>query len=237
MFSQDIRQARKPNIALGFDGVTSLVNFGNPAAITLLPAAAWTIEVKIRQTVVPDSDTIFAKAATSTVTARQAHLFTWTGGRLWYSVGGSANLDSGIVVNDGKIHHIAFQNYMDTVWKHRAYVDGVVGVIGTSGVATQPTCPITIGARTDVIGNGIFVSYFGGLIDDLRIWDSALALATINANVNKEFIGNEAGLIAYWKMDEQQGNIIVDKTVNAITGTFTNVDRIYLQGPRGINIA
>jgi len=60
----------------------------------------------------------------------------------------------------------------------------------------------------DAAGPGAFVGaidsgaqYFDGLIDDLRIWNTARTEAEIENNRSAELVGNETGLTAYWKFN------------------------------------
>ena len=45
-------------------------------------------------------------------------------------------------------------------------------------------------------------AYFPGLIDEVRIWNCIRTEAEISANYKKELVGNEAGLVGYWKFND-----------------------------------
>ncbi|HOS41940.1 MAG TPA: hypothetical protein PLG31_19595, partial [Spirochaetota bacterium] len=49
-----------------------------------------------------------------------------------------------------------------------------------------------------------------GRIDDVRIWSDARSDVEIAANYNAELVGNEAGLVAYWKFNEGSGITAAD---------------------------
>ena len=55
-----------------------------------------------------------------------------------------------------------------------------------------------IGAResTSTYGN-----FFDGLVDEVRVWNDIRSAAEILANYNKELTGSEAGLVGYWKLN------------------------------------
>ncbi len=57
--------------------------------------------------------------------------------------------------------------------------------------------------------------FYSGLMDDVRIWNVARTASEIAANMNVELTGGEAGLVAYWKLDEGSGDTAFDATSNA----------------------
>ena len=78
--------------------------------------------------------------------------------------------------------------------------------------------------------------YFDGIVDEVRIWNVARTQTQIQDNVNKTLVGNEANLVAYYRMDylTAGGNNTVapnnfttlyDITANGNDGTLTNFAR------------
>jgi len=61
-------------------------------------------------------------------------------------------------------------------------------------------------------------------MDDVRIWNAARTETEIRENMCKTLIGNETGLVAYYRMDQKDGTILYDQTANAINGTLSNMD-------------
>ena len=59
---------------------------------------------------------------------------------------------------------------------------------------------------------------FGGFVDEVRIWNVARSQSEIRANKNISLLGNEAGLVGYWKFDEGAGQIVSDSTDNYNVG-------------------
>lgn len=55
---------------------------------------------------------------------------------------------------------------------------------------------------------------FDGTIDEFRIWDRVLDSLSIRSHMWKSLEGSEAGLIAYWPMNEGGGSIIHDASGN-----------------------
>jgi photosystem II stability/assembly factor-like uncharacterized protein len=124
------------------------------------------------------------------------------------------NLDYEINFNDGKWHHIV--GMLDTDNNiARLYYDGVLVVektvyreIGTS------IAPTFIGCRW--WGNGQF---FNGEIDEVQIWNKALSLREIRANMYSHLTGTEEGLIGYWPFNEGTAYTVNDQTKNDNNGT------------------
>jgi hypothetical protein len=61
--------------------------------------------------------------------------------------------------------------------------------------------------------------YFGGDMDEVRIWNGARTAAAILADKDAELTGTEANLRAYWKFNEGSGATANDSTVNGNHGT------------------
>ncbi len=77
------------------------------------------------------------------------------------------------------------------------YVNGspLGSIQGGTGTINNSTAPFRIGAH----GNG--EAYMDGHIDDVRVWNVARTHEEIVANMNRELVGNEPGLVGYWKMN------------------------------------
>jgi Concanavalin A-like lectin/glucanases superfamily len=64
--------------------------------------------------------------------------------------------------------------------------------------------------------------YFGGSIDDVRIWNVVRTQEQIAQNMNKELTGNETGLVADWKFDQAptSNNVVYDSSPNHNDGVL-----------------
>ncbi|NET04249.1 MAG: LamG domain-containing protein [Symploca sp. SIO2B6] len=62
--------------------------------------------------------------------------------------------------------------------------------------------------------------YFDGSFDEVRIWNRRLSEEEIQANFNHRLVGNELGLLIYYRFDEGIGINLYDQTDNAIDATI-----------------
>lgn len=106
------------------------------------------------------------------------------------------------------------------------YIDGIY-----TGEQQYKTIQQT--ARLFRIGNYNYnTSYqWKGKIVEFRIWNFARSQQEIQQDYNTRLIGNETGLIGYWRMDEGEGTTITDLTSYSNNGTisgqfwFDNLDK------------
>ncbi|MFF0216054.1 LamG domain-containing protein [Streptomyces vinaceus] len=95
----------------------------------------------------------------------------------------------------------------------KLYVNG-----SPAGSGALPFTPAT-GADT-VIGKDGAGDHFEGDLDELRIWNRVRSQAELTENLNHRLIGNEPGLVAYYRFDEGAGSTAYDQTDNALHGTL-----------------
>ncbi|MDH5436179.1 MAG: serine hydrolase, partial [Gammaproteobacteria bacterium] len=86
------------------------------------------------------------------------------------------------------------------------YVNGVEQGVSTGvPVPNARISPLRIGIRTTDVQRD-----FDGGIDEVRIWNRALSMVEIQANMNVELAGTEIGLIAYYPFNNAMGQIAQD---------------------------
>lgn len=131
-----------------------------------------------------------------------------------YSSNGTAvtvcSTDDAILTNTGVWYHIAVT--ADVSEKDvKFYVNGsLVDCTLTSNSATSifnSAMPFLVGAQGE---SGAYGGYFDGLIDEVRVWNDVRTPTEIADNYQKELVGNEAGLVGYWKFN----NDATDTTSN-----------------------
>jgi hypothetical protein len=63
-----------------------------------------------------------------------------------------------------------------------------------------------------------------GQLDEVSIWNQALSAERINEIMNNLLLGTEDGLVAYYRFDENTGNVVNDLTGNGFNGTNTSLN-------------
>ncbi|MEI6695405.1 MAG: LamG-like jellyroll fold domain-containing protein [Bacteroidota bacterium] len=104
---------------------------------------------------------------------------------------------------------IPINTIIANVWQHYAFVyDGshtyfylngtLVSSVAASGALTLTTTPFAIGKST----LGAFNFYYNGRIDEVTLWNKALTQAEIQNIKQNELLGNETGLLLYYKFNQ-----------------------------------
>ncbi len=120
-------------------------------------------------------------------------------------------------------------SYTNSDWHHWActydassksriiYCDGVVVASGTAAANYLGKGPVSIAVAAPL------GAWFGGSLDDLRIWSGVRSAAQIAASLNSQLTGVEPGLLASWEFDEGSGSATAaDSTGNSNTGVLVN---------------
>jgi hypothetical protein len=104
----------------------------------------------------------------------------------------------------------------------RTYVNGALRITTKSGNATKL---ITTASLFYLGCNPPYYGCFNGLVDELRVWNVLRTDTEIMSAYNKALVGNEPGLVGYWKFDEAPGSLTAADSVTtpghtAHTGTL-----------------
>jgi len=127
----------------------------------------------------------------------------------------NTTIKSGVVA-DGFWHHVAAVRTKAT-GSLKLYIDGVLVASGTGGTQSlNASSGMAIGC---LYGKK---SFFDGTIDEVRIWNVPRSPTDIQAYYWKSLTGNEAGLVAYYRLDEGSGTTAHDSTANGNNGTLVN---------------
>ncbi len=109
----------------------------------------------------------------------------------------------------------------------KLFIDGIeVGNISFKGQKRlyRSRLPLRIGSTHEEERPN--QSSFVGQIDDVRIWNIARTGDEISSDMNKQLNGDEPGLVAYWKFDEETEGRIFDSTPNKNDGILIRNARI-----------
>ncbi|WMW77971.1 LamG-like jellyroll fold domain-containing protein [Flavobacterium sp. 20NA77.7] len=119
-------------------------------------------------------------------------------------------------------------------WTHVALVkDGTTMRLFVDGIQIQS---ITCAANLDLPDNAYWLGksdqQFSGALDEVRFWSTTRTQAQIQATMNAELAGTEAGLLAYFDFNEGIAGgtntsitSIINKANNTLNGTLTNFTR------------
>lgn len=105
------------------------------------------------------------------------------------------------------------------------YINGIIKhQCSASGQIKSLEDDLRIGARI----SDIYPEYFKDSMDEIRIWNVAIAQSEIRDNMVKKMNGNEKGLIGYWNFNEiVNGTTILDiSNYNHDGVIFGNVELI-----------
>lgn len=109
--------------------------------------------------------------------------------------GGISTVDT---VADGNWHHVAATYDNSAATKYNLYIDGVNAASGniTQAMNTPAASNFFIGMKVNIS------KYFIGDIDEVRVWNYARSASQILADLNESYCSPQAGLIAYYKMNQ-----------------------------------
>ncbi len=197
--------------ALQFDGVNDFVYMGNKSAFSV--GTAVTYEAWIN----PSS------AQTGWILNKWTNFLEdkqiiFSGDRVYFylhnAFGGTQLQSSSISLN--QFTHIA-ATYNGSIAK--LYINGVLDATKSvsSGVSNS-TGGFYVGYNAE---RGDGQHPFQGIIDEVRIWNTARTESEIQAAMNSPLTGGETGLVAYWNFDEGSGTSTADLTVNSNDGTIS----------------
>ncbi len=112
-------------------------------------------------------------------------------------------------------HHVAFS--VGSSNEVNIYLDGVNVYTEVSNVNTAlaPVSPSYIAA-----GNSTTRIFSGGKIDEVRYWSDVRSESEIQNNMCNALVGNEDGLVAYYRCDNGSGTSLSDITGNGYTGSL-----------------
>lgn len=198
--------------ALRFTGPPkyTFVALGNPAPLQFTSAAG-SVEAWIRPSAV--DGTILTKHDENGVLGTFTLALSDTG-TVIARRGGGITLESNRPVQLNTYCHIAVTFEGDT---GTLYLDGEQVAAGPLPVGTAINTDVLIGART-----GGRAAWYNGEIDEIRIWNRVRRQSELAQERGVRLVGNEPGLIAYYRFDEGGGTVLFDQTDNRCDGTLIN---------------
>ena len=203
--------------ALDFDGSNDYIDCGNGVSLQRNGVANFTVEAWIKP--VGGIWGAIASKFVHTATNEGYSLEMFSDNKISLLYGNNWSnwnaTTSTVVLTTGVWHHVAATYDGTTV---NIYIDGLLSQTGawTDGITDSGT-DFLIGCRSGT-------TYFPGQIDEVRVWNTARTVTQLRENMCSTLVGNEAGLSAYYRLDEIDGTATYDVTGNANNGTLTNMD-------------
>ena len=78
-------------------------------------------------------------------------------------------------------------------------------------------------AEATTLGGSTGDRYLDGYLDEVRIWNGVRSATEIRDNMCRNLAGDESGLEAYYRFDEESGTSLPDESGNGNTGTLHNM--------------
>ena len=169
-------------------------------------------------------------------------LFTDENGSLWWfeKTEATAAADPGFPF---VYHNLGTANLWTGEWMHVAvsrqqgnmqfYINGEkVAEINDAkvGHSATPQNPVIFG-HSPVNNDDIRQNNLDGSIGDVRLWSSTRTQDAIRQDMNKNIAGTEAGLMHYWKFDDQGGTTFKDSVPNGLNGVITDASKVIYSIP------
>jgi hypothetical protein len=150
-----------------------------------------------------------------------------SGGGISFSGGGESIIKVALFTEyRGKWSHWAFTKNA-TAGEMKIYLNGELFHSETG--KTLPLAQIAkvfLGKKT-----GGTICYYHGKVKDLSVWSRARSQDEIKADMNRPLVGNEAGLVGYWPLNEGTGTAVSDRTSNGNHGTINGATWQQAEGP------
>jgi hypothetical protein len=104
------------------------------------------------------------------------------------------------------------------VWDQAAFITYVNGIAKITVPAPTSGSVTGLSTTQSVIYLGCNPTNnncFNGLFDELRVWNVARTAQQIKDSYNKPLVGNESGLVGYFKFDEASGTMTTDAVTSS----------------------
>ncbi|KPA14470.1 hypothetical protein MHK_005323, partial [Candidatus Magnetomorum sp. HK-1] len=204
--------------ALNFDRFNDYVDLGNRNELNL--GNTFTIEAWIYAT--PSDGDYYAIIGNQT----DINVIESRSPSLWLNSYTKIHYDS-YRTDNTRCHTESIEIITANQWNHIAVVfDGTTLKLYGNGTEVYSTDSCSGYDLKDIPINyiGKLDNYFQGSIDEVRLWTVARTATQLQDNMNTKLLGNETGLVAYYRFDSTSGTTLYDSTDNHFDGTLMNMD-------------
>jgi hypothetical protein len=203
--------------ALDFDGTNDYVDCGNNASVQRNGTQPFTVEAWVKPVGGVWVAVVSKFVHTATNEGYSLEIFSDNRvsllyGNSWSDWNAATSVEQ---ITPGTWSHIA-ATYDGSMVK--VYINGKLSTSsGWGSGLTDSGTNLLLGSRSGT-------TFYSGQMDEVRVWTVARTDAEIREGMCRTLIGNEAGLAAYYRLDQIDGSITYDLTSNANNGTLTNMD-------------
>jgi len=201
-----------PGNCLLFNGSTNYISFESSSTLNSLGVSGFTLEAWVYLSTSSGVNSIIRKTGDYNLYINNGKLCA----EVWQLGVGNASMK---YIN-------GTTNIPLNIWVHvSATWNGSIGALYING--SNESSSISSGNVSNsenlFIGkSSIYSQFFNGKIDELRIWNSCLTQATIQANMYNVVSASSSNLAGYWNFDASSGTSLTDITSNGNNGTLVN---------------
>lgn len=188
--------------AISFDGDNDYATISSRPSLNITDKTM-TIETWVKYNANSDADAVIIDKSEGTSTSGGYEIGVVGSGDkvpVYVNIPATYNkLESDTTITAGEWTHIAAVYDKDQI---SLYINGeLTGSTGAGGSVGSNDLPLKIATQT----SGSNSNFFSGMVDEVRIWDTARTQTEIRDNDGHELMGTEAGLLAYWRFNEEPG--------------------------------
>ncbi|MEP4532294.1 MAG: LamG-like jellyroll fold domain-containing protein [Cyclobacteriaceae bacterium] len=201
-----------PGNALAFDGLDDQVTLADPTAFNF-GTGDFTMETWVRFDDLTGTQVIISDY-NGTVAGSMGIALRNDGSLGVYLSSSSYNLTSAAgLIEDGQWYHVALVREIDNA---TLYLNGL-SVGTTSGITTLAlNSAVNMSLGYQPSGSPF---YLEGEMDEVRFWTVARTETEISDHLYTTLVGNETGLIAYYRFDQPENSMVLpDRTINDLDG-------------------
>ena len=163
---------------------------------------------------IDDGDRLLTSGVTGDTDAYDFYLNA--DGSLSANTGGGNYTTVSTPLTTGTWHHIAFSR--ESATSAMLYINGVSDLGGfsvSSNLGIQPETTFGLPYL------GTTGGYIHGMLDELALWNGPLTQATILDLLDDQLTGIESNIIAYYAMNEGNGDTVADDSANSYTASMS----------------
>lgn len=195
--------------ALQFDGKDDFIEIKSGTDALGFPGKANTIEAWVKPVALGRAMGLVNKA--NYPQPGSYHCGILADGRLRQLHGVPAcELASSRALRTGEDQHVAVTYDGRVV---RLFIDGEPGGSAEAAYTSEAATSLWSGSGR---GSGQPLEHFAGVLDEVRIWERARSEDELRRDNGYRLVGNEPGLLAYYRFDEGEGQRLYDQTDSAL---------------------